>query len=534
MKLLLNIKIGTRLGIGFGLVLIFATSLLILGIFGMTRQQESTNYIFNYKVASLDAATDMRERARALVLILHKLTAPANVAESERETKNLASTIDDYNKAETLAQNLMADPASKAALEKIAGKKKAVTQVVDKIMAIIKDGNTFDAAAILQNDFAAPHDQWILALDSLAQEQRDEMKGAFNDSQKIYRNSISSMIAIGCVLIALCTAAAWTITRTISTPIQHAEIVANQIASGDLSHDIEPAGTDEVGKLLHSFKTMQANLLGMVAQIKRGTESIMLASQEIAQGNADLSARTESQSSSLEETSSSMEELTGTVKQNAENAREANDLVLLAKDAASKGGVVMGQVVATMGFITESSRKISNIIGVIDGIAFQTNILALNAAVEAARAGEQGRGFAVVAAEVRALAGRSASAAKEIKELIAYATSQVENGGKFVDEARGVMGQIVQSVQRVTNIMAEITAASREQSAGIEQVNMAMMAMDEMTQQNAALVEEAAAAAESMKAQAVALSQSVGIFKTSNRDRFTEAPEVEATMLIVA
>jgi methyl-accepting chemotaxis protein len=251
----------------------------------------------------------------------------------------------------------------------------------------------------------------------------------------------------------------------------------------------------------------------MVVQIKESTETISTASDEIAKGNADLSQRTEEQASSLEETASSMEELTSTVKQNAENARQANQLAVGASDVAVKGGNVVKQVVTTMNGISESSKKIADIISVIDGIAFQTNILALNAAVEAARAGEQGRGFAVVATEVRNLAQRSAAAAKEIKELITDSVGKVDAGSKLVDEAGKTMDEIVSSVKRVTDIMAEITAASQEQSSGIEQVNQAITQMDEVTQQNAALVEEAAAAAESMQEQAGSLLQAVSQFK---------------------
>jgi aerotaxis receptor len=258
---------------------------------------------------------------------------------------------------------------------------------------------------------------------------------------------------------------------------------------------------------------LQTNVKLLVGQIKEATDLVNIGSQEIANGNADLSARTESQASSLEQTASSMEELTSTVKQNADNAHEANKLVISTSAIAVKGGEAVEQVIATMSSIRESSRKISDIIGVIDGIAFQTNILALNAAVEAARAGEQGRGFAVVASEVRNLAQRSASAAKEIKTLINDSVEQVENGSKLVDNAGKTMDEIVSSVRHVTNIMNDITSASREQSAGIEQVNQAITQMDEITQQNAALVEQSAAAAETLQEQAVKQAQLVGAFK---------------------
>ncbi|MBP9871707.1 MAG: methyl-accepting chemotaxis protein, partial [Nitrosomonas sp.] len=275
---------------------------------------------------------------------------------------------------------------------------------------------------------------------------------------------------------------------------------------------------------LQALKTMNENLQDLVGKVRMSTDQISTASGEIATGNSDLSQRTEEQASSLEETASSMEELTSTVKQNADNARQANQLASGASEIAAKGGTVVGQVVETMSSINESSKKIVDIISVIDGIAFQTNILALNAAVEAARAGEQGRGFAVVATEVRTLAQRSAAAAKEIKELINDSVNKVEDGTRLVDEAGSTMNEIVIAVKRVTDIMSEISAASQEQSSGIEQINQAVTQMDEVTQQNAALVEEAAAAAESMQEQAQALTQAVTRFKLSGGSHVASAP----------
>jgi len=299
--------------------------------------------------------------------------------------------------------------------------------------------------------------------------------------------------------------------------------IAHAISSGDFSKSVTLEKGD-TSSLLFAINAMRENLTGTVSDIRHATETIAVASREIASGNADLSSRTESQASSLEETASSMEELTSTVKQNAENARQANQLVVSTADVAAKGGAVVGQVVDTMASIKDSSRKISDIIGVIDGIAFQTNILALNAAVEAARAGEQGRGFAVVASEVRNLAQRSAGAAKEIKSLIEDSVGKVDAGGKLVDEAGKTMDEIVTSVKRVTDIMSEIAAASQEQSAGIEQVNQAVTQMDDATQQNAALVEEAAAAAESLQDQAGKLAEAVSVFKLESAARAYSRP----------
>jgi methyl-accepting chemotaxis protein len=313
-------------------------------------------------------------------------------------------------------------------------------------------------------------------------------------------------VALGLVL------ALW-IARIVSRPLSEAVKVAQSVAAGDLTSHIEARTTDETGLLLEALKGMNDSLAKIVGEVRIGTDTIATASSQIASGNQDLSSRTEEQASSLEQTAASMEELTSTVKQNADNARQANQLAVSASEVAVKGGSVVSQVVDTMGSINASSKKIVDIIGVIDGIAFQTNILALNAAVEAARAGEQGRGFAVVASEVRSLAQRSAAAAKEIKTLIGDSVEKVEEGSKQVAEAGRTMDEIVGSVRRVTDIMGEITAASQEQTSGIEQINQAITQMDQVTQQNAALVEQASAAAQSLQEQAGSLSQVVGVFQ---------------------
>ncbi|BBB61152.1 methyl-accepting chemotaxis protein [Undibacterium sp. KW1] len=528
MNQLSRLKISGRLALGFGLVILLSCGLLVLGLFRLSQLQASTDYIFNTKVASLDAATDMREQGRALALVLRKMTAPSDMAEAERETKRLAKILEGYDASETSAKKLIDDKEGKATLQNSLDQKRQVLAIANKIKSLVAEGNYFDAASVLQTEFNAPNEKWMQALSELASQQHKAMKSAYDESLTNYKNARLGMLVIGVLTIVIGSVAAWLIARTIAGPIKRSAIIADQIANGDLTQHVEASGTDEIGDLLHSLQMMQENLLTTISKIKTGTETITVASQEIASGNADLSSRTESQASSLEETASSMEELTSTVRQNADNARQANQLVVSASSVAVKGGEVVGQVVNTMGSIKESSRKIVDIIGVIDGIAFQTNILALNAAVEAARAGEQGRGFAVVAAEVRNLAQRSASAAKEIKSLISDSVDKVDQGSKLVDEAGKTMDEIVTSVQHVADIMSEITAASQEQSSGIEQVNLAITQMDEMTQQNAALVEQAAAAAESMEEQAVELTHAVSVFQLPSNMQAAEVAGPQA------
>ena len=341
--------------------------------------------------------------------------------------------------------------------------------------------------------------------------------GSVKDGGDAVVRSESLMVALALIASIIGVACAAFITRAITRPIIEAVKVAQTVASGDLTSRIVVSTTEETGQLLQALHDMNASLVSIVGQVRGGTETIATASTQIAVGNLDLSSRTEEQASSLEETASSMEELTSTVRQNADNAQQANALARTASGVAVKGGAVVAQVVGTMESINSSSNKIVDIISVIDGIAFQTNILALNAAVEAARAGEQGRGFAVVASEVRNLAQRSASAAKEIKTLIGASVEQVSAGSKLVAEAGSTMDEIVASVQRVSDIISEITAASSEQSAGIDEINRAIGQMDAVTQQNAALVEEAAAAAESMQNQAHKLAEVVSVFKLHER-----------------
>ncbi len=379
--------------------------------------------------------------------------------------------------------------------------------------------NSQQAMEMMQGPLSQHYIPMQEGIDALIKLQLEVAKSEFEKGQQLYamvRNTSIAAIAFGLLLAAVM--GVWLV-RGICRSLDQAVAVARGVATGNLAQKIDIRSADETGQLMQALKDMNQSLVKTVSQVRAGTETIGVASREIASGNADLSSRTESQASALEQTASAMEGLTSTVRQNAENARQANQLVLSASDFAVKGGQVVGQVVDTMGSIKDSSRKIVDIIGVIDGIAFQTNILALNAAVEAARAGEQGRGFAVVAAEVRNLAQRSAGAAKEIKILIGDSVEKVDVGSRLVDQAGQTMGEIVSSVQHVADIMSEISAASQEQSAGIEEVNLAITQLDEMTQQNAALVEQAAAAAESMQDQAASLVHAVAVFELGDGNR---------------
>ncbi|MGW8394022.1 methyl-accepting chemotaxis protein [Pseudoduganella sp. HUAS MS19] len=362
-------------------------------------------------------------------------------------------------------------------------------------------------------------------MNQLIQLQMDVGKQEYEASQASYasfRLLASGLLAGG---LALAAGIGWWLVRSITVPLNRAVRIAQGVAAGDLTQQIEAGSQDETGKLLSALREMNSSLAGIVGDVRQATDSITTASSEIASGNLDLSSRTEQQASSLEETASSMEELTSTVRQNADNARQANQLADNASTVARRGGDVVSQVVDKMSAINESAYKIVEIISVIDGIAFQTNILALNAAVEAARAGEQGRGFAVVASEVRNLAQRAAGAAKEIKQLIDSSVAQVEEGSRLADQAGSTMREVVGSVQQVTDIIAEISAASGEQSAGIEQINEAVVQMDNVTQQNAALVEQAAAAAGALQDQAASLAQAVSVFRLT-----APAPAARATV----
>jgi methyl-accepting chemotaxis protein len=508
-----NLKIGARLGLGFALVLALLAAVAGVGLASMSRIETRLTQIVddnNVKIFSISAVAD---NFRDISLAVANMVVQENPAELQKQVDALAAARVRYGKAKKvfLATNL--NEQEKALLAKLDTAIAFAKPKVDKTVELSVAGARAEAAQNMTTQSAPATAAAIGVIDEIVQFEKDQAGQAAADAKTAYDSARNQVLLISLIAILAGVAVAWFITRSITRPIRAAVKVAETVAAGDLSSTIDVSGRDETGQLMQALKNMNDSLNRIVGDVRGGTDSIALGSDEIARGNLDLSARTEQQASALEETASSMEELTSTVKQNADNARQANQLAVSAQEVAVEGGQVVSQVVDTMGAINESARKIVDIIGVIDGIAFQTNILALNAAVEAARAGEQGRGFAVVATEVRNLAQRSAAAAKEIKVLIGDSVNAVETGSRLVDQAGATMDKIVASVERVTDIMGEITAASREQEAGIEQINQAIGDMDSVTQQNAALVEEAAAAAQSLREQAGNLTEAVSVFK---------------------
>jgi len=508
-----HLKIGSRLAFGFCLILLLATAILLIGLWRMAELEASSEYVIDQKVAAMTSAMNMREAGSQLALALRKVVTPTDAAEGKAEDAHLGEILKAYAGFEKQITGLSADGRGKDLLAATSGESKKLFPLVEQIRQQVASNNYFDAAQQLKSDFLPAHEKWMASVAALAAFQQEDMKQAHADAKDSYRKAQIGMLAMGVLTLGLGFFFTFIITRSIVNPLKRAGSIAETISRGDLTHDFHDQGRDEAAHLVNALDAMQGNLATTLNEVKESAAVIAVASHEIARGNVDLSNRTESQASSLEETASSMEQLTSTVQQNAANAQQANQLVLSASDYATKGGRVVGDVVATMGSIKESSGKIVDIIGVIDGIAFQTNILALNAAVEAARAGEQGRGFAVVATEVRSLAQRSATAAREIKELITASVDQVGQGTQLADQAGKTMEEIVTSIRRVSDIMVGINAATAEQNTGIAQVGQAVTQMDSTTQQNAALVEESAAAAISLSGQARELVQAVAVFR---------------------
>jgi len=507
-------QISTRL---MALIAVLASLLVLIGgvgLFGMNKNNEALDTVYK------DRAVPLSQLSAIQYLMIHNRMLVANallVQTPEAVQKNTQEMQKNLEKSSSLWKEYMATyltPEEAQIASRFAqAQEKLMQEGLQPSLAAMRSGN-FDAAKRIALEKNA-------ALFYAAQEQSDALiRLQVNEAQKEYDVGTAYFhtiraVSITSIVLGLVFALSfgWALMRGITVPLQRAVKIAQAVTQGDLSLRIDSKGQDEIAVLVQALVEMQVSLAEIVVNVRQGAESISTASTEIAQGNQDLSTRTEAQASALEETASSMEQLSTTVKHNADSAEQANQLAVNASSVAVKGGEVVAEVVDTMKGINESSRKIADIIGVIDGIAFQTNILALNAAVEAARAGEQGRGFAVVASEVRNLAGRSAQAAKEIRALIGASVDRVEYGAALVDQAGITMSEVVGSIRRATSLMGEISTASHEQATGVAQVGEAVTQLDQVTQQNASLVEEMAAAAQSLSMQARSLVQVVAVFK---------------------
>jgi methyl-accepting chemotaxis protein len=512
-------KVGMRLGLGFALVLFFLIAVTVTGILRMAQIQDRLDRVVGVNNVVTRYVIDMRGNVSDRINSLRILTMMSSPDEMEADMNRIKAQTAKYDEIEKKLSDKFASegsPQEKTLLGQVKEHEAVAMPAIAKAQELWLANKAEEATRVMIKEIRPAQKKWMDALEQLATLEDKLNIQSQVDAEAAFVNARNFMLLMGVLAAGMGVLAAVVITRGLLKQLggepDYTARIAGSIAHGDLSIAIETANSDK-GSLLVEMKEMRNSLVSIVGQVRVGTETIGTASREIAAGNIDLSSRTEMQASSLEKTASAMEVLTSTVKQNADNAREANQLAATASDVARKGGDVVSQVVDTMGSINASANKIVDIIGVIDGIAFQTNILALNAAVEAARAGEQGRGFAVVASEVRNLAQRSAAAAKEIKTLIGDSVEKVERGSKLVGQAGVTMDEVVASVKRVTDIMSEIANASQEQSAGIEQVNLSIIEMDSMTQQNAALVEQAAAAAQSLQDQASELAHVVSIFK---------------------
>jgi methyl-accepting chemotaxis protein len=519
MTALSHLRIGTRMALAFAIVLFLSIISTWLGVQAASDNADASQAMM------ADPLT--KERTAADWYTQTSVTVARTVMMAKSSDTSLAATF-----AETMAEGsrkgtvlnkkmgeLVSTPEEKALYQATLAVRAKFVESKQQLLDANKAGDSEAAARIFRDSFTPSSEAYLAGMKALVAHERKVLDQMSQDIEDSTSHHLRRALLIGALLIALGVVCALLLSRSITGPLQAAIDVAATVASGDLTTRFAPPTRDQIGDLMRALHGMNDALAHVVGEVQRGTHEISLASGEIAAGNQDLSSRTEQQAGALEETASSLEQLTANVRQNADNARQANQLAQAASGVAEQGGAIVGQVVDTMGAIDASARKIVDIIAVIDGIAFQTNILALNAAVEAARAGEQGRGFAVVATEVRNLAQRSAAAAKEIKLLIDDSVQQVGLGATLVERAGSTMDDVVASVRRVTDMMGEISSASHEQSAGIEQLNQAMGQMDQVTQQNAALVEEAAAAAASMEQQAAALAQAASGFRLQQPGR---------------
>ncbi len=511
-----NVRVGTRLAAAFTVVLVMMVALAIMGLVRMSAMQATLDNIVNVENVKVGHIVAMRQSVMEAIVNARNIALMIEAQDIAAESRRLETNRAAYMNRFELLDGMVAKGDERVALEKIVATRAASISVVKKVSDLTTAGDKVNSVKVLLNELQPLQRKTLDAMDEMVAYEEREMQSASRQAEQAHATNRTQSIMLIVVALLSGVALAWIITQSLLRQLggepQHAVEIAGRIAAGDLCVPIE-LKTDDHHSLLFAMRTMRDRLALMVGDVHGATQNIAEASSEIASGNMDLSRRTDRQASALEETASSMEELTSVVRQNTDNARQGNSMARKASQVAAHGGEIVGRVVSTMGVINASSRKIFDIISVIDGIAFQTNILALNAAVEAARAGEQGRGFAVVAGEVRNLAQRSAAAAKEIKQLIDNSVAEVEVGSRLVDEAGSAMSSVVDSIGRVTSIMAEIAVASEEQSEGIGQVNQAVTEMDGVTQQNAALVEQAAAAAQSMQEQSTRLAEIVSLFR---------------------
>jgi methyl-accepting chemotaxis protein len=527
---LTDFKIGTRLAFAFGLVVLLSMASAGLALKELALVEHNLDDIVTDNNVKVKLNNEMAESVHVVSRVMRTMVLLHEKEEVRAEETKLEKAREHYNKAWESLQKFQASESGKAIRSKIASAAETARALNNKVIDLAHAGKDDEAIALLLKEAGPATQKWQGALDENIVFQEAATEKQHEAAIADYNQARWILIVSSLVNVLLAGLAGWLITRSITVPMNRAKEAAARMAEGDLTVDLSAEGKDEAAQLLGALSNMKDNLTRIVSGVRGNADGVATASAQIAQGNNDLSSRTEEQASALEETAASMEQLSSTVKQNADNAKQANQLALGASTVATKGGEVVGQVVDTMKGINDSSRKIADIISVIDGIAFQTNILALNAAVEAARAGEQGRGFAVVATEVRNLAQRSAEAAKEIKGLITTSVERVEQGTALVDQAGTTMAEIVGSIKRVTDIMGEISAASTEQSAGVAQVGEAVSQMDRATQQNAALVEESAAAAESLKGQAQQLVQAVAVFRLAHSPLSSPAHAVHAAV----
>ena len=512
-------KVSTRLAVGFGSTIVLGVVIASIAAVQMKSMAAGLADIGERRMVIVDQMADVKDNVNTVARSIRNVMLNPDAEFRRTEQQRISDARANIAKDLTSLDKLVVSPRGRERLKTAAEAQEVIAKSQDSVIAMSLEGKTQEAAALLFGSVRAQQNTLFKAVDDSIDYQKDGGKKAATEAAANAGFYSVLMEALALAMVVIGGLLGWAITRNLTRslgaePFQVSEAV-HRVAEGDLSTPVSVRPNDS-SSMMAAVKIMQESLIRTVSSVRSNADGVASASAQIAQGNNDLSARTEQQASALEETAASMEELSSTVRQNADNARQANQLAQSASNVAIQGGEVVAQVVETMKGINDSSKKISDIIGVIDGIAFQTNILALNAAVEAARAGEQGRGFAVVASEVRSLAGRSAQAAKEIKELIGASVDRVEQGTAQVDQAGATMTEVVGSIRRVSDIVGDISAASSEQSAGVAQIGEAVMQMDQATQQNAALVEEMAAAANSLRNQADDLVGVVAVFKLSD------------------